>query len=267
MGLVSAFAQTFQVTEFDIMFFFAIFFGTLIMYYFWTLHTLYEIAFGAIVGLGIYILLSVLLLGNGPMGTTGGLFPFPFAVLIISIAVYAVFILAVLFPLHGGLVIAETTHQGIYILQYIFVGMFLSFSAASILFYMIEQTYVFQVGTIFAWFRDSGYYQTVVRPSAVFAFIITNKDIILPLWVLLMLYKLLLSNIVNAVALSIWYNLSHIGFYRKHEDTAYRVEFHEVGGGHWHGDDHWGGHDAHAAPAHDAHGGGHWHGDSHGGHH
>jgi hypothetical protein len=35
------------------------------------------------------------------MGTTGGLFPFPFAVLIISIAVYAVFILAVLFPLHG----------------------------------------------------------------------------------------------------------------------------------------------------------------------
>lgn len=111
MEIFSAFAQTFQVTEFDILFFFVIFFATLIMYYFWTLHTIYEIAFGAIVGLGIYILLSVLLLGNGPMGTSGGLFPFPFAVLIISISVYAVFILAVLFPLHGGLVISETTHQ------------------------------------------------------------------------------------------------------------------------------------------------------------
>lgn len=35
------------------------------------------------------------------MGTTGGLFPFPLAVLFVSIAVYAVFALAVLFPLHG----------------------------------------------------------------------------------------------------------------------------------------------------------------------
>lgn len=231
MGFVTAFAQTFQVTEFDIIFFLVIFFITMIMYYSWTLHTLYEIAFGAMVGLGIYILLSVLLLGNGPMGTAGGLFPFPFAVLIISIAVYAVFLLAILFPLHGGLVISETTNQGMYILQYLFVGMFLIFSAISVLFYMIEQTYVFQVGTIFVWFRDNWYYQNVIHSSSVFAFIMGHKDTIIPLGILLMLYKLLLSNIVSAVALSIFYNLSHIGFYRKAEDTAYRVEFHEVGGG------------------------------------
>ncbi len=88
----------------------------------------------------------------------------------------------------------------------------------------------------------------------------SHKDSIIPLGVLLMLYKLLLSNIVSAVALSIWYNLSHIGFYRKNEDTAYRVEFHEVGGGGGH-DSH--GHDSHAAPVADAHGGGH---DAHGHH-
>lgn len=263
MEIFSAFAQTFQVTEFDILFFFVIFFATLIMYYFWTLHTLYEIAFGAIVWLGIYILLSVLLLGNSPMGTTGGLFPFPFAVLIISIAVYAVFILAVLFPLHGWLVISETTHQGIYIIQYLVVGMFLLYSFFAVIFYMIEQTYIFQVGTIFVWFRDSAYYQEVIRPSGVFGYMIQHKDSILPLGILLMLYKLLLSNIMSAVALSIWYNLSHIWFYRKNEDTAYRVEFHEVGGGDSHGgwhDDH-----GHAAPAADSHGHGGWH-DTHGHH-
>jgi hypothetical protein len=210
MGLVAAFAQTFQVSEFDIIFFGLSFFATLIMYYYWTLHTLYEIAFGAIVGLGIYVLLSVLLLGNGPMGTAGGLFPFPFAVLIISIAVYAVFVLAILFPLHGGLVIAETTNQALYILQYILVGMFLIFSGAAVLVYMIDQIYIFQVGTIFVWLRDSLYYQDVVRPSAVYSYIISHKDTIIPLGVLLMLYKLLLSNIVSATVLSIWYNLSHI---------------------------------------------------------
>ena len=229
MGIFSAFAQTFQVTEFDVLFFLVILFMTLLMYYFWTLHTLYEIAFGAIVGLGIYILLSVLLLGNGPMGTAGGLFPFPFAVFIISIAVYAVFILAVLFPLHGGLVVAETTNSTLYAIQFLAVGVFLIFSIFSVLIYMIEQTYIFQVGTIFAWFRDSAFYQNTIHPSSVFAYIMNHKDIILPLGILLMLYKLLLSNIVSAVALSVWYNLSHIGFYRKNQDTAaYRVEFHEV---------------------------------------
>lgn len=180
------------------------------------------------IGLGIYILLSVLLLGNGPMGTSGGLFPFGFSVVIISIAVYAVFILAILFPLHGGLVISETTNQILYVLQYLFVGMFLSFSLFTVMIYMIEQTYVFQVGTIFTWFRDSAYYQQVVRPSAVFGYIMSHKDTIIPLGVLLMLYKIFLSNLVSAIVLSIAYNLAHISIYRRSDDTAYRVEFHEV---------------------------------------
>ena len=46
-----------------------------------------------------------------------------------------------------------------------------------------------------------------------------------------MLYKLLLSNLVNAALLSVWYNLGNVGFYRKKEDASYRVEFHEVAGG------------------------------------
>jgi hypothetical protein len=115
-----------------------------------------------------------------------------------------------------------------YILQYLLVGMFVILSFASVMIYMVDQTYIFQVGTFFVWFRDSDFYQSTIKPSSIYAYIIANKDIILPLGILLMLYKLLLSNIINAVALSIWFNLSHIGFYRKKEDTAYRVEFHEV---------------------------------------
>ncbi len=165
MELFAAFAQTFQVTEFDIAYFLLIFFMTLVMYYFWSLHTLYEIAFGGIVGLGIYFLLSVLLLGNGPMGTSGGLFPFPFEVFIISIAVYAVYILAVLFPMHGGLVVSETTNSTLYAVQYMAVSMFLLYSFTAVIIYMIEQTYIFQVGTFFAWFRDADFYNSVIRPS------------------------------------------------------------------------------------------------------
>lgn len=45
MGLIQAFAQTFQVTQFDILFFIGIFILTLVMYYAWPLQRVYSIAF------------------------------------------------------------------------------------------------------------------------------------------------------------------------------------------------------------------------------
>lgn len=230
MNLISAFAQTFQVTEFDIIFFIGLFIATLFMYYYWSLQRIYSIAFGAMSGIGVYVLLSVLLLGNAPLGAQGWLFPFEFSVVLISIAVYAVFVFAILFPLRWGLVISETTNQMLYIVQYIFVTMFLLYSLFAVMIYMIEQRYIFQVGTIFVWFRDNLYYQQAIRVSAVFRYIITHQNIIIPLGVLLMLYKLFLGNIISAIVLSIVYNLSNMSLYRgSDEDRAYRVEFHEVG--------------------------------------
>ena len=75
---------------------------------------------------------------------------------------------------------------------------------------MSEQAYVFRVGTIFSWLRDFDFYQTVIRPSSVFRYVMTHQNIILPLGVLLMVYKLFLSNIVSAIILSIIYNLSRV---------------------------------------------------------
>ena len=102
--------------------------GTLALYYFIPINKVFEAAFGATLGIGIYILLSVLLLGNPPLGTEGGIFPFGFAVFIISLAVYLVFILAILFPIHGGLVISAPTQPVLYTLLYIGLSLFLLFS-------------------------------------------------------------------------------------------------------------------------------------------
>lgn len=61
MSFIVALAQTFQVTEFDILLFLGIFLVSAVFYNYLTLHQIFEAAFGAIVGLGVYILLSVLL--------------------------------------------------------------------------------------------------------------------------------------------------------------------------------------------------------------
>jgi hypothetical protein len=103
---------------------------------------------------------------------------------------------------------------------------------------MIEQSYVFHVGNLLTWFRDGPTYQEVVRKSWYYSYVMTHQNAIIPLGVVLMLYKLLLSNLINAALLSIWYNLANVGFYRKKEDASYRVEFHEVGGSGGHGDAH-----------------------------
>lgn len=71
MPLLTALATTFQVTEFDILIFGLMLIGVIALYYFVTLHRIFEAAFGAIIGMGIYILLMVLLIGNQPLGTTG----------------------------------------------------------------------------------------------------------------------------------------------------------------------------------------------------
>lgn len=260
MPILTALAMTFQVTEFDILILWGILFAIMILYYFVTLHRIFEAAFGAIVGMGIYILLMVLLVGNPPLGTTGTLFPFGFSVFLVSIAVYLVFILAVLFPLHGGLVVSEPTQPTLYTLVYMFVSAYLLFTAGAICIYFIEQAYIFRVSTIFTWIRDTQYYVETVRNSWFYSYVMAHQNTIIPLGVVLMLYKLLLSNLVNAALLSIWYNLSHVGFYRSKDDAHYRVEFHEVG---WsahaaESDDHGAGHDDHGQSG--------WH-DDHGGHH
>jgi hypothetical protein len=260
MEFLDALAQTFSVTRFDAGLGLLVVLLALLAYYFLTLHQIFEAAFGAMVGLGIYVLLSVLLLGNTPIGSSGWLFPFGFSVFVVSIAIYLVFILAVLFPMHGWLVIAEPTHPTLYSILYFFTTIFFIVAMFATMIYMIDQAYIFKPGTIFNLLRDTLFYTDSIRPSMFYAFVIARQDVILPLGILLMLYKILLSNIVTAAMLSIWYNLTNVGFYKKKEDSSYRVEFHEVSWhGWWHDDHgHWSGHDAHA-PAHDDHGhsGGH----------
>lgn len=229
MNLIVAIANSFSVTPFDVMFFLLVFAGVFALYYFIPLRRLYEVAFGWVVGLGVYILLYVLLLENSTLGTTGWLFPFGLSVFIVSVAVYLVLILPIVFPLHWGLVLSETTNPILYTVQYMFIGLFLIFGFMSVLIYMIEQVYLFRVGTVFVWLRDWAYYAQVIRFSSVFRFIMTHQNIIIPLGVVLMLYKLFLSNLVSAIVLTIIYNLSRVGFYKQKEESAYRVEFHEVG--------------------------------------
>ena len=227
MPFLDSLAQTFQVTPFDVVIIGGILIASMVLYYFISLHRLFEAAFGAIIGLGIYVLLSVVLIGNPLLGTEGGLFPLGFSVFLVSISVYLVFILAILFPLHGGLVISEPTQPTLYTILYFFVSFFLLFALGAAVVYMIEQSYVFRVGNIFTWLRETGIY-TSLKNTWFYGYVISHQNAIIPLGVVLMLYKLLFSNLVNAALLSIWYNLANVGFYRRKEDSSYRVEFHEV---------------------------------------
>ncbi len=229
MPFLQALAETFQVTEFDILFFVLLLLFVVVAYYFLSLHRIYEAAFGALVGLGIYILLSVLLIGNPTMGTQWGLFPFGLSVFFVSVSIYFVFILPILFSIHWGLRLSEPESPLLYTIQYITIASVLFYVIFSVLVYSIEQAYIFKVGNIFIVIKDTSYYTDVIKLSKVYAYIMSHQDVIIPLAVIMMLYKIMLSNLVNAAVLSVWYNLSNVWFYRQKDEGHYRVEFHEVG--------------------------------------
>jgi hypothetical protein len=69
MEILSSLATSFSVTELDIVILGIIIIGSMVLYYFISLHRIFEAAFGAIIGLGIYVLLSVLLIGNPLLGS------------------------------------------------------------------------------------------------------------------------------------------------------------------------------------------------------
>ncbi len=242
MNFIDGLALSFWVTSFDVIIGILFLGITGAFFQFWQMRQIFEAAFWAITWMAIYLVLSVLLLGNIDFNTTWDILPIGFALFIINISIYLVFILAIIFPIHGSLVLSIPSQPIIYLAQFFIVSIYFCFTIWAVLIYTIEQTYIFKAWTIFAYLKDIPYYTEVIRGSNYFRYVMEHKDTIIPLWVLLMLYKLLLSNIINAVLLSIWYNLSHIGFYRQNENPHYRVEFHEVGA--WehdgHGDD---GHD------------------------
>lgn len=94
---------------------------------------------------------------------------------------YLVFILAILFPIHGGLVVSEPTHPTLYTLVYIFVSGYLLFALTGVMIYMIEQAYIFKVETIFIFLRDVPYYTDVVRNSWLYSYIMSHQNTLVPL--------------------------------------------------------------------------------------
>ena len=98
-----------------------------------------------------------------------------------SIAVYLVFLLAVLFPLHGGLVVSEPTQPLLYTLTYIFVAGYLLFTLGAVCIYFIDQTYIFRVQTFLTWFHDMLYYTEVVKKSWFYTYVISHQNTIIPL--------------------------------------------------------------------------------------
>ena len=76
--------------------------------------------------------------------------------------------------------------------------------------YMIEQSYVFRVGNIFTWVSSTTLYTESIKTSWYYSYVMSHQYMIVPLGVILMLYKLLISNLINAALLSIWYNLANV---------------------------------------------------------
>lgn len=220
----------------------------------------YEAYFGLIVGLAIYLMLTVLLSPAYQTPETAKIFSPGFSKFLIGSSTYLIFILFLLTPISGGVRFPETKTKWVRLIELGVMAGFVWALFFAILIGFASKTYVFGVETAFRTIQKMETYQELMS-GVVLSHIAVNIQPIVLFGVLFLLYKMLFSDFIGVMLLTVWYWILSL---RNNGATAHGGGHDDHGGGHddhghdddldMHLDDH--GHDDHG---HDSHG--------HGGHH
>lgn len=227
----------------------------------------YEAYFGLVVGLAIYLMLTVLLSPAYQTPETIKIFSPQFSQFLIGSSTYLIFVLFVLTPVSGGIPFPETRIKPIRYLELAAVAAFVWILFLALVLGFASKTYVFGVDTAFVMIKKIDFYDDLLA-GVIFSKIFTNLQPIVLFGVMFLLFKILFSDILGVLLLSVWnwlMSLKKRGAEKSGSGGGHTD--HGGGGDHDndhddHGDDHGGGHDDH-----DDHGGHDDHGHGGGGHH
>lgn len=220
----------------------------------------YEAYFGLIVGLAIYLMLTVLLSPAYQTPETAKIFSPGFSKFLIGSSTYLIFILFLLTPISGGVRFPETKTKWIRLIEHAIMSVFVWVLFFAIFIGFASKTYVFGVETAFRTIQKIEVYHEFMA-GVIFSHIAVNIQPIILFGVLFLLYKMLFSDFLGVMILTVWYwvlSLRNKGAANNggHDDHGHIDDGHDGHGDDldMHLDDH--GHDDHG---HDSHG--------HGGHH
>ncbi len=218
----------------------------------------YESFFGLVIGLAIYLMLTVLLSPTYQTPETAKIISPLIAKFLIGSSTYLIFILFILTPISWGIPFPETKVKFFKFLEHAAVAAFIWVFFFALVLGFASKTYIFNVDTAFGMIKNFWFYPQLLQ-GVIFSKISMYLQPIVLFGVLFLIFKMLFSDVIGVILGSIWKWLLSLKKRGQKEDGG-----HDDHGG-WH-DDH-GGHDDHMDDEveHDDHGG--WHDDHGGGHH
>lgn len=201
-SIIAQIAAALSITSLDVY----VFFGMLVMVGIIAamgLARIYSTFFGTVLGIGIFVLFSTILSPELQTPETLSLVSDTFAKVLIGSSVYLIFILTILVPMNGGIVVTLPKSALGTIFQTIALSLMLVVFLIAVFVGLVDRSYIFlHTDSAFTLMKKLAWYSEL-QSSMLFTFITAHLPTIIILSIGFIIYKMLFADITNALAASL----------------------------------------------------------------
>ena len=200
---------------------------------------IYESLFWVVLWISIFIVLQTLLGYNWQDWYILPFFNQAFLQFLVSSSIYLILILSVLIPINSWLNINEPRNPWVKVILTLLLASFYVIFLFWILIWLIEKIYIFKYDNIFNFIKKIPAWNNFISWSKIYQFLIDNIHIIVVFWTVFVIYKLIFSDIINAILIWFYGSIKNMmanrwaggggggwGWYEDHDEHG--------DDGHWH---------------------------------
>lgn len=196
---------------------------------------IFESLFWIVLWISIFIVLQALLWYSWQDWYTLPFFSKTFLQFIISSSIYLILILSILIPLNSWLNIKEPKNPWVKVVISLILSTIYTIFFFWILCSLIEKVYIFKYDNIFNFIKKVPAWNDFISWSKIYNLLIQNIHIIVVFCTIFVIYRLIFSDIVNAIFLGFYSSVKNMiasrwgGWWGWHEEIEEHHEEH-----HWH---------------------------------
>jgi hypothetical protein len=190
----------------------------------------YEIFFGLVVGLAIYLMLTVLLSKAYQTPDTIRVISPAVSSFMIGSSAYLIFILMILTPLSGGIRFPYTNTRLLRIFEHLIIAAVLIAFFCALIIGFVGRSYVFGIETGLVLLGKTLIYREMIS-GVILGYIAQHVQPFVLFSVIYLLYKILFSEIIGAVVLTLWYWILSLR-YRTHGGEYQEAIYADAGSDH-----------------------------------
>lgn len=167
---------------------------------------IYEVLFGLVMGLAIYIV-AQFLLTNPSISVPTFISP-SIAKFIVGSTIYLIIILSILIPINWWITLKIVSNPLLRFFQSMFFSLFLIFFYFATLIWFVEKIYIFNNDNVFNLIKRVEFWTNFSSQSKIYLLIFDNIPNITIIWVFFVIYRLIFNDIINLLLFTVFEKLN-----------------------------------------------------------